>query len=256
MTEATMSIEDYLAQGGVLSSPDNAPPRYRAELMRLMASFIDSELAAAAGFANEINAGPGVAERVAAARIVMEKTAHAGEVLKLMGEFGANTDRYVGSHPWADRLPRDSDIGASRREGDMRLAVFNYPLEGWTDALVLTLLMGFAAEVQLKDFARVSYGPLAELFRRIAPVEATHTELAERALIAMQGDPEAMAQVQASVDYWWPRVALSFGTGASARDALLSRFGLRHESGAAMRETWQDLARGALTALGLRVGKG
>ncbi|HXV29833.1 MAG TPA: phenylacetic acid catabolic, partial [Sinorhizobium sp.] len=51
----TMPIEDYLAQGGVLSSPDNAPPRYRGELLRLMASFVDSELAGSAGFADIIN---------------------------------------------------------------------------------------------------------------------------------------------------------------------------------------------------------
>ena len=37
-----MKIEDYLAQGGVLTNPANVPPRYRAELMKLMASFVDS----------------------------------------------------------------------------------------------------------------------------------------------------------------------------------------------------------------------
>ena len=51
----TMNIEDYLAQGGVLTAPGNVPARYRGELMRLMASFVDSELAASAGFASSIN---------------------------------------------------------------------------------------------------------------------------------------------------------------------------------------------------------
>jgi len=51
-----MSIETYLAQGGVLSSPANVPARYRGELLRLMATFVDSELAGAAGFADVINA--------------------------------------------------------------------------------------------------------------------------------------------------------------------------------------------------------
>ena len=50
----TMPIEDYLAQGGKLTSPGNVPPRYRGELLRLMASFVDSELAASAGFAGSI----------------------------------------------------------------------------------------------------------------------------------------------------------------------------------------------------------
>ena len=63
----TMAIEDYLEAGGVLTSPANAPPRYRGELMRLMAAFVDSELAGSAGFADAINYAPGVKERIAAA---------------------------------------------------------------------------------------------------------------------------------------------------------------------------------------------
>ena len=62
----TMNIEDYLAQGGVLTAPGNVPARYRGELMRLMASFVDSELAASAGFAGSINFAPGIKERIAA----------------------------------------------------------------------------------------------------------------------------------------------------------------------------------------------
>ena len=85
-----MTIDSYLAKGGVLSNPSNVPPRYRAELMKLMATFVDSELAGAAGFADIINDGPGIKERIAAARIVMEKTDHAGRVLRIMGEFGAD----------------------------------------------------------------------------------------------------------------------------------------------------------------------
>ena len=246
-----MKIEDYLAQGGVLSSPDNAPARYRAELLKLMASFVDSELAGAAGFAEQINAGPSIGARVVAARIVAEKTAHAGRVLRLMGDFGANTDRYVGAHPWAERLEREADIGAHRRAGDMRLAVFNYPLAGWVDAVVMNLLMGLAAEVQMGDFARVSYAPLAEVFREIAPVEAEHTEQAERALIALREQHGDMAQARASVAYWLPRVALSFGAGDPAREAQLIAYGLRHEPGAALSARWRELSGAALTALGL-----
>jgi len=78
---ATMPIEDYLAQGGQLTSPVNASARYRGELLRLMASFVDSELAASAGFADTINAAPGITARIAACRITLEKADHAGRVL-------------------------------------------------------------------------------------------------------------------------------------------------------------------------------
>ncbi len=101
MTE-DMSIESYLAQGGVLTNPTNVPSRYRAELMKLMTTFVDSELAGAAGFADVINAGPGIKERIAAAKIVLEKTDNADRVLKVMGEFGVDAVCCAGEGelPW------------------------------------------------------------------------------------------------------------------------------------------------------------
>lgn len=83
-----MDIERYLAEGGRVTSPQGLPPRYRAELLRLMATFVDSSLAGAAGFADIINAAPGIEARIAAAKIVLEKTDHAGRVLRVMADFG------------------------------------------------------------------------------------------------------------------------------------------------------------------------
>ena len=246
-----MKIEEYLALGGKLTNPSNVPARYRAELMRLMATFVDSELAGAAGFADVINAGPGIKERIAAAKIVLEKTDNADRVLSIMGEFGANTAKYATHHPWADRLPRDADIGTARNETDMRLAVFNYPLAGWTDAVVMNLLMGLAVDVQLGEFARVSYAPLADAFRNIAPIEARHAELAAEGLERLSGDNR-----QASVDYWWPRVAASFGKDVSSRATLLQAFGLRHTTNADLRQTWEGKAIQTLEKLGLQAPKG
>ncbi len=247
-----MSIENYLAAGGVLTNPTNVPPRYRAELMKLMATFIDSELAGAAGFADVINAGPGLKERIAAAKIVMEKTNNAGKVLAVMGEFGANADKYASHHPWTARLERDADIGQRRSAHDMRLAVFNYPLEGWTDSVVMNLLMGRAVAVQLAEFSLVSYQPLAEAFRAIAPVEAGHAELAEDGLAKLveAGD----ADLQASVDYWWPRVAASFGSETSEKFEGLKAVGLRKTPNAELKTRWAAETTAVLDKLGLKPG--
>ncbi|MGE4327695.1 MAG: Phenylacetic acid catabolic protein [Pseudodonghicola sp.] len=249
MTE-DMRIEDYLAQGGVLSNPTNVPPRYRAELMKLMASFVDSELAGAAGFADIINQGPGIKERIAAAKIVLEKTDHADKVLRIMGDFGADTDRYATHHPWTARLAREADIGATRGEHDMRLAVFNYPLMGWTDAVTMNLLMGRAACVQMTDFALVSYQPLAEAFRAIAPIEARHAELAEEGIAKLIANGETPA-IEASLAYWWPRVAASFGATASAKADSLKAMGLRHIPNAELKTRWEAETRTVLARLGL-----
>lgn len=246
-----MPIDDYLAQGGRLTSPGNVPPRYRGELLRLMAGFVDSELAGSAGFADVINDAPGIASRIASARIVLEKAGHAGRVLKVMAEFGADTSRYVGTHPWAARLARDADIGAARQGGDMRLAVFHYPFTGWADAVVMNVLQGAAAVIQVKEFARMSYQPLAEEFCAILPVEARHAELGREGLAQiMSTDPE---RVHASVQYWYPRVSLGFGATDSQRFALHQRLGLRHCPNAEMLAEWQATVAAQLSEHGLKV---
>ena len=243
----SMPIEDYLAQGGKLTAPDNVPPRYRGELMRLMASFVDSELAGAAGFADVINAGPGIRERIVAARIVLEKLDHAERVLAIMGSFGADTDRYASHHPWSDRRDRDADLGLTRAGGDMRLSVFHYPLAGWTDAVVMNVLMGKATVIQLEEFAAGSYQPLAEAFRAILPRERRHMELGIEGLTRILAAPGGRAEVAAACGYWMPRVAASFGAAGSARFATQARFGLRHRPNEVLKADWEA----EVAALGL-----
>jgi ring-1,2-phenylacetyl-CoA epoxidase subunit PaaA len=247
----TMSIEDYLAQGGVLSAPHNVPPRYRGELLRLMATFVDSELAGSAGFAEVINDAPGIKERIAAARIVLEKTDHAERVLAVMGAFGADQRRYAVHHPWAARMDRDAEIGATRQGSDMRLSVFHYPLQGWTDAVVMNVLMGLAVGVQLKEFSRISYAPLAEIFDAIAPREQRHTELGLEGLNRILASEEGHLEARKAVAFWHPRVAASFGQAGSARFATLQRFGLRHQPNEALLEEWTNATHRHLAALKL-----
>ncbi len=240
----TMPIEAYLAQGGKLTSPENASPRYRGELMRLMATFVDSELAGAAGFADAINEGPGIKERIAASRIVLEKLDHAERVLAIMGEFGADISRYANHHPWTARMARDSDLGASRHGGDMRLSVFHYPLEGWADAVAMNVLMGQATVIQLGELAGVSYQPLAEAFRAILPRERRHMELGIEGLRKLAADPDAHDDLRASIAYWHPRVAASFGSASSTRFDTQKRFGLRRTPNAVLAQAWEaEIAR-------------
>jgi 1,2-phenylacetyl-CoA epoxidase catalytic subunit len=233
-------ILDYLARGGKFSAPGNAPSRYRAELLRMMASFVDSEMAGAAGFADCINLGPGVKERIAASRIVLEKLDHAERVLRIMGDFGANVARYQNVHPWSARIGRDEDIGVKRRAGDMRLNVFHYPIEGWTDSVVMNVMMGGATVIQLGDLINGSYQPLAFAMRDIVGRERRHAELGEEGLriLAARGDAERR-RIDDCVNYWWPRVAATFGAPRSERTELLKRFGLRARSNEDLLEEWR-----------------
>lgn len=247
---------DYVMAGGRLTAPGNATPRYRAELLRLMASFVDSELAGAAGFADHINDAPGITQRIAAARIVMEKLGSAETVLAIMAEFGADTGRYVAQHPWSARLPREADIGTRRQAGDMRLNVLHYPILDWTDAVTMNVLMGWASVISLRDYAYGSYQPFAEAIRAILPVEIAHAELGEAGLRALAdvARVDNRAALQASVDYWYPRVAASFGAAGSPRVETLRRYGLRHSPNEALLGRWRDSMATTLGELRLKAG--
>ncbi|WP_319413687.1 Phenylacetic acid catabolic protein [uncultured Cohaesibacter sp.] len=249
---AVMPIEDYLAKGGKLTSPDNVPPRYRAELLRMMSSFVDSELAGSAGFADAINWAPGISQRIAASRIVLEKAANAEKVLDLMKDFGTDKALYNRAHDWAARQPREASIDPRRQGADMRLSVFHSPLAGWTDACVMNLLMGLATGIQLRELAQISYIPFAEVIREIAPVEARHKDLGLIGLEDICASEEGRAEAARSVDYWLPRVAATFGAAESERFARLHRMGLRHSSNQALLDEWTSLAQTQLAALKLR----
>ncbi len=244
------ALADYLARGGRLTSPEAVPASYRGELMRLMATFVDSELAGAAGFVPCINGGPGLRERRAAARIVLEKLESADRVLAVMSDFGANPGRYVATHPWERRLDRDADIGATRQPGDMRLNVFHYPLAGWNDAVAMNVVQGRASVIQIAEFARCSYQPLGDAFRAILPVERRHAELGEQGLQAL-AEAGWSDELRASLAYWRPRVEAGFGQAGSERFARLAALGLRHEPNEVLAARWREELAACLDGLGL-----
>ena len=247
----TMKIEEYLAQGGVLTSPGNAPARYRGELMRMMSAFVDSELAASAGFASSINFASSIKARIAASRITLEKAAHAERVLEIMSGFGTDVERFE-QHDWAARLPRENDLHTDRQLDDMRLSVFYYPLINWVDAVVMNVLQGLAAEVQIEELSRVSYGPLADVFREIAPREKHHTALGLEGLAQLVKEGTHAEQLQSSFDYWQPRVAAGFGQVNSSRFDVLSRLGLRHENNTALLQRWENRVSESFQGLGIK----
>ncbi len=248
---AAMNVEEYLARGGVLTAPENAPARYRALLLQMMATFVDSELAASAGFADAINLAPGIKERIAASRITLEKADHAGRVLAVMETFGTDAGRYQSQHDWAARVDRESDLGSSRLAGDMRLSVFHYPIAGWVDAVAMNVLQGIATGVQMTELTRVSYGPLADVFRDIAPREARHAELGLEGLERIVATGAGRDAAQAALGYWPPRVAATFGLAGSPRFAALRALGLRHCPNEELLSRWETLVAERLAALGL-----
>lgn len=251
MAKTDSEVIAHVSNGGTFGPDDDLSPGYRGELMRLMAVFTDSELAGAAGFVPFINSAPGLKERGVAARIVSEKFRHAEQVLTLMERFGVNADLYVRSHCWWARLDRSLDLGARRVGSDKRLNVFHYPLEGWLDAVVMNMLMGTASSVQLQDLTTCSYTPLAAVMGDIAAREKTHAEWGQEGVRqAIERDGSA-APAQAHLDYWFPRVAATFGKADSDAGSQFVKYGLRTATGAVLLERWKADLEPRLGQLGL-----
>jgi len=234
-----------------LSVNDELSAGYRGELRRLMVAFVDSELAGAAGFVDIINKAPGMRERCTAARIVSEKFDHAQQVLTLLEDFGVNTDLYVQSHPWDARLSRTINLGNRRLGGDKRLNVFHYPFEGWLDSVVMNMLMGLASSIQLEELTHCSYAPLVAVMGEIAAREAEHAELGRNGLQKAIENGYSLEAAQASVDYWYPRVAATFGKSDSQRFDQDKAYGLRKTANADLLAKWEGRMAEQLARIGL-----
>lgn len=241
----------FVAAGGAIDETHQVPAGYRAELMRLLAVFVDSELAGAAGFAAFINTAPGLKARAIAARIVSEKFGHAERGLALMTRFGVNPDLYVREHAWDARLDRGLDLGTRRVGGDKRLNVFHYRLEGWIDAVTLNLLMGSASAIQLGELARCSYAPLARAMAEIVPRETRHARWGENGIKEAIAHPAARTAAQGAVDFWYAHVAATFGRSESSRFEIMRKYGLRQHANAELLARWRAEIGPRLLALHL-----
>jgi len=245
---------DGAPEGDILRcAGEPVPTSYRSELMRLVVVFTDSELAGAAGFCPFINRGPGLRERIVAAKIVTEKYVHADMALNLLKPFGVNPLLYVRSHAWDSRLDRHVDLGTRRIGGDKRLNVFHYPLEGWEDAVVFNMIMGAATAIQLAEMAQSSYVPLADAIAQILPREREHARLGESGVSQAIERSGSKAATQAAVNYWYPRVAATFGRVDSEHAATYIEYGLRQRSSAAMLGDWKAQSAASLKRLGIAI---
>ena len=98
---------------------------------------------------------------------------------------------------------------------------------------------------------RVSYAPLADTFREIAPREGRHVELGLNGLRQILATEEGRAKAEAAIQYWRPRVEATFGQSASTRYDTLARFGLRHSENDKLRAAWVQRVTDLLLPLGL-----
>jgi 1,2-phenylacetyl-CoA epoxidase catalytic subunit len=133
----------------------------------------------------------------------------------------------------------------------MRLNIFHYPIQNWCDAVTMNTLMGSATVIQLEELRNCSYQPLADAMADILSVEQNHAEQGRIGLQQWLAAGFDKSAVQASVEYWYPRVAATFGRIGTERFETYRRFGLRRHSNEELLARWQDTAATILAGLQL-----
>ena len=113
------------------------------------------------------------------------------------------------------------------------------------------MLMGAASSIQLAELVDCSYAPLADAMTEIVEREDQHARFGGTGLGQAIERTGSTVAAQASVDYWHPRVAATFGRIDSDRFDLYKAYGLRRHSNPELLESWQAEVAPRLKNFGL-----
>ena len=90
--------------------------------------------------------------------------------------------------------------------------------------------MGRASVIQIDELASCSYQPLADAMTQICRSSSATPSSASGACAESLAAGHDPADAQASVNYWYRRVADTFGRAGSAHYDTYRRFGLRQHA--------------------------
>lgn len=242
LLDEDISLIENFESGHKISSFENTTAKFRELATGILFQFADSQMAGAAGYTNCMHWGPSLDDRIALAQIVVEKMEMARQTYKILAGQNLNTDKYFASHAWEAKVLRDADLGFRRTSWDKRLNALIYPLESWTDMAVFAHLMSSMTCFVLRSFADSSFEPLKILSIICLCVEETHEKFGEEQIhkLTKKSNNNNALGLQSSFNYWYPRVATSFGPAASARNDLHRQFHIKGETNCRLREKWTE----------------
>lgn len=245
LLEEDLSLIENFESGHKLSSFENTTAKFRELATGILFQFADSQMAGAAGYNNCMHWGPTLDDRIALAQIVVEKMEMARQTYRILAGQNLNTDKYFASHAWEAKVLRDADLGFRRTSWDKRLNALIYPLESWTDMAIFAHLMSSMTCFVLKSFADSSFEPLKMLSIICLCAEETHEKFGQEQIqkLLQKSNGKNLLAMQSSLNYWYPRVATSFGPAASARNDLHRQFHLKGETNCRLREKWMEEMR-------------
>ncbi len=229
-----------IEQGSCLASFENATPRFRELATGILFQFADSQLAGAVGYNHCLNWAPSLDDRIALGTIIVEKMNMAKQTYAILAGQNLNVEKYFQSHSWDAKVLRDADLGFRRASWDKRLNALMYPLESWVDMAIFAHLMSSMTCYTLNNFTKCSFAPLKTLAETCLSTEKRHQTFGDEQVKKLAGAVANTIVLQSALNYWFPRVATSFGTSKSMRNDLHRQFHLKAATNSDLQHEWKQ----------------
>ena len=226
---------------------EQMPEEYRQVVMKLLYALASTEFASVEQHQPWINQGPTPEDRYIQAQIAADE-AHQGfidcRMLRTFGPDGAAL---------AEDLLR-------KRMGEHPIDAFNVPFDSWVDTVTFCFTMDLVAWYHLHAMENSSYAPWAREMTSMVHEEKFHASFGARRVRDLVSDAEyqrlckaGRAEVQASIDKWYPRALDTFGKSESRFSDLAVAYGVRRWGNADLRAMYKTDIDEQITRVGLQV---
>ena len=220
-------------------SKDEIPDEsYRKMVLTLMDKQASREVATAEVFGQCVLYAPTVEDKIRITRFQHEELKHFQLLAKIMSDLGVDMDAYV----------RDRQRAGARFTGDEA----DMQIRDWIDATLFNFMIDRAATLQLAEYTRGSYLPLAEANDAILKEEEGHKSFGEGCLEAMCQDATTRAEIQRRFNKWFVASMRIFGRAGTPGNQYCLRVGLKTRDSGEVAAAYIDSIRPVMARCGLR----
>lgn len=244
---------EKLHKGESIETPDDMSDEYYEHLSNLMLQQADSELAGGFGYVPWIMKAPTTEEMLIVSNIVRDEVRHARAMYRLLEDIQFGVDDWVQSFDFTYRIGEDQYLGTQRAAGDKRVNIFYYPIESWADFVMFNFLMDRGAGHQLEDVKVSTYGPWRREIDRIFKEELTHIAHGDYWVKKLALGPNTKAEIQETLNRWWPRVMAIFGRPGSRKNQRYRELGIKKRDNDEVRQTFAKEVREKAETWGLTI---
>lgn len=233
-------MQEKLARHESIETIDDMSDEYYDHLTNLMLQQADSELAGGFGYVPWIMKAPTTEEMLVVSGIVRDEVRHGRAMYRLLEDIRFGVDDWVEKMDFSFRVDDNLNLGADRASGDKRVNIFYYPIDSWSDFVMFNFLMDRGAGHQLEDVKICSFGPWRREIDRIFKEEKTHIAHGDYWVKLLATDPKTKAEIQDSLNRWWPRVMSIFGRPNSKKNKRYRDLGLKKRDNHDVRLTFEQ----------------